>query len=249
MISREEAEHIAAKWVSDSLPSGTSSTSGIHEFDLGYVVSVQPQDEPIWFSRAIIDKGTGELSVWPPLPLETVIAQYRARQATRQPTLWTWDPAEQARWDLRHVATPANITHLRLPDRLVIARSVKGDREPRHHRLVLDFFRTGPAPEHRERGSDRCSEPAALSDALHAEDARRSSIGEPPIELEEARTGLFRGADLVTYRVRESGDPVAGTTAPPCVSCATLLRHLGFQLRPPVVVAGHAAAEGARDDA
>jgi hypothetical protein len=121
----------------------------------------------------IIGRNTEELSVWPSLPVEKVIELYRERQATHPPTLWTWDPAERDRWHLRHVATPSTVTHLLLTDRLVKSSSVKGDQEPRHHPLVLDFFRHGPAPQYRERGYDRCSEAAALSDALHAADARR----------------------------------------------------------------------------
>jgi hypothetical protein len=38
MITREEADRIAEKWVSDNAPAGTSPTPVVHEFDLGYVV-------------------------------------------------------------------------------------------------------------------------------------------------------------------------------------------------------------------
>lgn len=236
MITREEADQIAEKWVADSAPAGSDPAAVVHEFELGYVVWAQPPaDEPpvVGAGRGIIDRDTGELSVWPSLPVDLVIKQYRERQATRLRQQWTWDPAEQARWDLRHLATPTNISHLRLSDRLIVARSVKGDREPQHHPFVLDFFRSGLAPEYRERGYERCSEAAALSDTLHAEDARRRSVGETVMTIDEARTGLFAGADMVTYRVRESGDPVAGTSCPPCLSCAMLLRYFGFVLQPP----------------
>src|SRR5262245_58004347 len=140
MISREEADQIAEKWIRENGPEGVSVTVVVDEFDLGYVVwATQPPDELPLFGagRGVIDKTTGELSVWPSLPIDMVITQYRQREATRPPMAWTWDPAEQARWDLRHVATPTNISHLRLADRLVISRSVKGDQEPRHHALVL----------------------------------------------------------------------------------------------------------------
>jgi hypothetical protein len=249
MISRDEAQRIAEKWVSGAMPAGASPSLEIHEFDLGYVVAVELPDKTLGLGRGVIDRATGELSVWPSLPVDTVIAQYQAKQATHPARLWTWDPSEQARWDLRHVATPSNVSHLHMPDRTVTARSVKGDREPQHHRLVQEFFRTGLAAEYRERGYDRCSEAAAISDALHAEDARRQSVGEALITLDEARTGLFAGSDMVTYRVRESGDPVAGTTTPPCLSCALLLRHFGFQLRPPADLAGESTSEGASNDA
>ena len=130
MITREQAELIAEKWVNDSAPVGVSFPDTVHDFD--------------------------------------------------PPTEWAWDPAEQARSDLNHVATPTDISHPRPGHYLVISRSVKGDPEPRHHPLVLDFF----------------------------------------------------GSEL-TYRVRGSGDPAAGATGPPCLSCAMLLRHFGFRLQPP----------------
>jgi hypothetical protein len=235
MITREEAEQIADKWVGDSAPEGGTLIPTVHEFDLGFVVwGRQPPDQPPLFGagRGIIDRQTGELSVWPSLPVDMVIEQFRVQKAAQPPTVWTWDPAEQARWDLRHVASPTNITHLTLGDRMVISRSVKGDAEPNHHRLVREFL-DDLEPEYRERGYDRCAEPAALSDALHAEDSRRALANEPPITLEHARADLFRGADMVTYRVRESGDPMGGKTGPPCVSCALLGQYFGFQVSPP----------------
>lgn len=53
----------------------------------------------------------------------------------------------------------------------MIARSVKGDDEPHLHTLVREFLSEEPPVEYRERGYDRCSDAAALSDALHLEDA------------------------------------------------------------------------------
>ncbi len=236
MITREEAEQIAEKWVGDSAPPNVTLIPAVHEFDLGYVVwGRQPPDSPPLFGagRGIIDRETGELTLWPSLPVAVVVEQFRTRRAQRPPTPRTWDPADQARRDLRRVATPTNVTHLTLTDRLLVARSVKGDYEPHHHRLVREFLFAELEPEHRQRGYDRCSEAAALSDALHAEDARRAAAAEPPITFEEARSDLFGGADMVTYRVRESGDPVAGQTGPPCISCALLARHFGFRWSPP----------------
>jgi hypothetical protein len=58
-------------------------------------------------------------------------------------------------------------------------------------------------------------------------------VGEGRIGLDEVRGGLLRGAELVTYRVREPGDPHSGQPGPPCVSCLLLLRHLGFGLAMP----------------
>src|SRR3954468_15993815 len=97
MITLDEAQRIAEKWVSESAPIGSSLTPIVREFDLGYVVwGKQPPDEPplIGAGRGVIDKDTGELSVWPSLPVDLVITQYRERQAARTPTQWTWDPTE-----------------------------------------------------------------------------------------------------------------------------------------------------------
>jgi hypothetical protein len=235
MITRDEADQIAEKWVAESA-STVPLTAAVREFDLGYVVWAQPPaDYPPLFGagRGIIDRETGELSVWPSLPIDMVIDQFREKRSERPPAPRTWDPADQARRDLRRVVTPATVSRLTLSDRVVSARSVKGDSPPDLHPLVRSYLDEQLPVEFRERGNDRCSEAAAFSDALHAEDARRAAAGEPPISLEQARDQLFAGAGLVTYRVREPGDPVGGESAPPCLSCALLSRHLGFQLRPP----------------
>ncbi len=235
MISREEADQIAQRWVAESAPADTELTPIVHEFDLGYVVwGRQPADaQPLFGAgRGIIDRETGELSVWPSLPVAMVIEEFKKRRAAFPPAPRAWSPAAQARRDLVRVATPANMTHLTVRDRVLISRSVQGDDPPNHHPLVAAFL-TQLAVELRERGYERCSEASALSDALHAEDARRAAAGEPPITLEQARDELFRGAGMVTYRVREQGDPVAGKSGPPCVSCALLARHFGFEMRVP----------------
>ena len=90
-----------------------------------------------------------------------------------------------------------------------------------------------------ERGYQRCSEVAALSDELYAADARLRAFGVPPLTLKAARTEVLHGVSLVTYAVRPLTDPAAGRSLPPCVSCYLLQRHLGFQLKPPSSVGGH----------
>lgn len=241
MITRDEAELIAEKWVNDSAPVGVSFAVTLHEFDLGYVVSADPQpgSAPVFGTGlGIIDRYTGERSVWPGLPVQSIMDRYRARRSARPQTVWTWSPADRARWDLRHPATPSTVTHLQLDDRQLSARSVKGDEPPRHHRLVVEFMRDELRAVDRVRGYERCSEAAAISDALHAEDARRQSIVAPPISLAEARAELFGRASMVTYRVREPGDPVAGRAMPSCRSCAELARHFGLTLLSPSGAAG-----------
>lgn len=233
MITPEEARRYADRWVARSAPPGVALTAEVREFDVGYVIwGVTPPGTPalVGAGRGVIDKETGETSVWPSLPVERVVADYQARRAASPPPRYTWSRAADLRRELERVATPATVTHLTTADGAErTARSMKGDGEPDHHRLVADFLAVLPV-ELRERGYDRCSEVAALSDALHAEDARRVAAGDRPVSLAEVRDDLLRGASLRTYRVREPGDPTGGRTGPPCVSCILLLRHFGFDL-------------------
>lgn len=234
MFTLAEAELIGNRWVAAGTD-GPSWRLGIEEFDLGYVVwPVAPPGEqlPIGVGRAVIDRETGELSLWPAMPVPRVIEMYEEDRARRPAAPRTWDPAARNRRDLDRTTFPETITHLTLPTgRLQISRSMKGDGRPDLHPLVRDFLDELPVRK-RERGADRCAEVAALSDALHRESADRAAAGRPDITLDEARSDLFGGADLVTYWLREPTDPRAGRTGPPCVSCLLLLRHLGFQLRP-----------------
>lgn len=247
MITPEEARRYADRWVARSAPPGVTLTAEVREFDVGYVIwGVTPPGTPglVGAGRGVIDKETGETSVWPSVPVERVIERYRAKRAATPPQRYTWSRAAELRRDLDRVATPATVTHLTTADGAErTARSMKGDGEPDHHRLVAEFLTELPA-ELRERGYDRCSEAAVLSDALHAEEARRVAAGEPSITLAEVREELLRGASLRTYRVREAGDPVGGKTGPPCVSCILLLRHFGFDL----TEAADEAAEAASGD-
>jgi hypothetical protein len=237
VITPDEAERIAARWVAGSAP---GRESAVREFELGYVVSAsRPAGAPLLFGTGcgIIDRETAELSVWPDLPVEVVQDQYRERQMRRPAREWAWDRAEQARWDVDHLVAPATVTNLSVPNPLtneqLSARSVPGDAAPYHHRLVVDFMHNVLAPEFRVRGYERCSEAAVISDALYAADIRSRVRGGPPITLEEARAGLFAGAEIITYRRREFADPLGGEDAPHCLSCTLLARHFGLALADP----------------
>jgi hypothetical protein len=89
MVSRDEAIRRARDWIAGG--SGPARDIDVYEFDLGYVVwPVQPPRLPdrspdtIGGARAVIDKTTGELTVWPMLPAQTVAEQYRVSRAAHE---------------------------------------------------------------------------------------------------------------------------------------------------------------------
>jgi hypothetical protein len=232
VIDEWAAQLIAAPWLNQDKRAGARRTFGTHEFDLGYVFwRILPlgEAEDVGSGRTVVDRQNGEQTYWPSVPVSGVVEMYRDyRRENPVPTL-TWDPVAQARHDRVRAPFPSRVTHLRLADgRLRIARTMKGEGTPQPHPIVREFLDRLPV-ELRERGHDRCSEVAAISDALHAEDARRAAV----LSLDDARTQVLRGADVVTYRVREPGDPLGGQPVPPCLSCQALLRHCGFGLQAP----------------
>jgi hypothetical protein len=242
VIDEWQAKLIAAPWAGQDKPAGEPRAVEIHPFDLGYVLwRVLPlgRSEDGGSGRAVVDRQSGELTFWPSVPVPTVVELYRAYRQKTPVSPLTWDPVVRAQHDRVRLSFPENVTHLRLADgQLRIARTMKGDGIPYLHRLVREFL-DGLPTEFRERGNDRCAEVAALSDAMHAEDARRVADGDlPPLTLPAVRTELLRGADLVTYRIREPGDPLGGQPTSPCVSCQAMLRHFGFALRSPLPIAG-----------
>ena len=99
-ITAAEARQIADKWVADSAPPGPSLIAMLHEFDQGYVVWARPPDRGralAGAARGIIDRETGELSIWPTLPIAEVISDFRRRRLTYPPAPRTADPAAQIR--------------------------------------------------------------------------------------------------------------------------------------------------------
>jgi hypothetical protein len=89
VVTPDEAIRRAREWVAGSgAPAGDI---GIYEFDLGYVVwPSQPShdhDRPphtVGGARAVIDKATGELTVWPMLPPSSIAEQYRITRRAHQ---------------------------------------------------------------------------------------------------------------------------------------------------------------------
>ncbi len=90
MITREQALETARAWALASLPSGDGEVN-LWEFDLCYVAAhVPPPRAPgtmpsqLGAPKAVIDKESGELSVWPSLSPELVAERYQRDRAARQ---------------------------------------------------------------------------------------------------------------------------------------------------------------------
>ncbi|MFF4170909.1 YwqJ-related putative deaminase [Streptomyces sp. NPDC001744] len=104
----------------------------------------------------------------------------------------------------------------------------RGDRPPVLHPLVQDFLDTLTAGQ-RERFTGRCPEAILLSRHLTAVDGGRSKRGRrKPLTNGEARRSL-RHAKLTARHIREDGDPLHGSYAPPCRSCTAMLAHFGVR--------------------
>ncbi|MCG7529502.1 hypothetical protein MHW47_34350 [Streptomyces sp. OfavH-34-F] len=104
----------------------------------------------------------------------------------------------------------------------------KGDQPPVLHHLVQDFLDTLPTAQ-RERFTGRCPEAILLSRHLTAAEAGRSKRAQrKPLTNGEARRAL-KHSRLTARRIREDGDPLHGTYAAPCRSCAVMLAHFGVR--------------------
>lgn len=104
----------------------------------------------------------------------------------------------------------------------------KGDRPPVLHPLVQDFLDTLTSGQ-RERFTGRCPEAILLSRHLGAAETGRSKRAQrKPLTNSEARRAL-KHARLTARRIREDGDPLHGSYAPPCRSCSVMLAHFGVR--------------------
>ncbi|PZT72217.1 MULTISPECIES: YwqJ-related putative deaminase [unclassified Streptomyces] len=104
----------------------------------------------------------------------------------------------------------------------------KGDQPPVLHHLVQDFLDTLPSAQ-RERFTGRCPEAILLSRHLTATEAGRSKRAQrKPLTNGEARRAL-KHSRLTARRIREDGDPLHGSYAAPCRSCAVMLAHFGVR--------------------
>ncbi|MFJ1750101.1 YwqJ-related putative deaminase [Streptomyces sp. NPDC088116] len=104
----------------------------------------------------------------------------------------------------------------------------KADQPPALHPLVQDFLDTLTSGQ-RERFTGRCPEVILISRHLTAADTARSKRARrKPMTHGEARRSL-KQSKLTARRIREDGDPLHGSYAPPCRSCTALLAHFGVR--------------------
>jgi hypothetical protein len=231
MISRQEAERIAAEWArEETRRRGYECTPMLNEFDEGYVVwSRRPESAPPTVpgdgTTTVIDKETGDVSQWPAVPPPMVMDMYRRGRTRRVARPRTVEPAAELRRDTTRGPAPTSVAHLTVGGRVLSGLGAKGDVELRHHPLVAAFVAELPTGR-LTRGGDRHAELVVLSDALHAADADRAGTGEPPLTLEQARE-LLAGATLEVHRITEPDDPASGLAYEPCESCATALVEFG----------------------
>ncbi|MFF3709516.1 YwqJ-related putative deaminase [Streptomyces phaeochromogenes] len=108
----------------------------------------------------------------------------------------------------------------------------RGDQPPPLHPLVRDFLDTLTSGQ-RDRFTGRCAEVILISRHITAVDADRSKrAARKPMTNGEARKSL-KQAKLTARRIREDGDPLHGSFAPPCGSCTALSAHFGVRIVDP----------------
>ncbi|WP_328494555.1 YwqJ-related putative deaminase [Streptomyces sp. NBC_00414] len=108
----------------------------------------------------------------------------------------------------------------------------RGDQPPPLHPLVRDFLDTLTSGQ-RDRFTGRCAEAILISRHLAAADTARSKRAtRKPMTNGEARKSL-KQAKLTARRIREDGDPLHGSFAPPCRACTALSAHFGVRIVDP----------------
>ncbi|WP_030043439.1 YwqJ-related putative deaminase [Streptomyces resistomycificus] len=110
--------------------------------------------------------------------------------------------------------------------------AARGDQPPALHPLVQDFLDTLPS-DRRDRFTGRCAETMLISRHIATLDAARSKrAARRPMTNGEARKAL-KQAKLTARRIREDGDPLHGSFAPPCRACTALSAHFGVRVVDP----------------
>ncbi|MEV1288700.1 SUKH-3 domain-containing protein [Micromonospora sp. NPDC049679] len=245
MLSRDEIEQIAAVWARrESLHRGYECTPVLGEFDVGYTVYATPLPQergvPGDGSTTIIDKSTGDIYVTNGTPPPIVVENFRKgvkgsplplrTGPRRSAVVATVNPPLTPSPVLRRLPTPGVTAQLTVSGRVHRAAGAKGEENLVYHPLVRDYLERLP-PGHLVRGGDRHAELIVISDALYAHDAELRAVGEAPPAL-TVPPDLLNRAQFELFRVREPGDPMAGTSAHPCESCSYALVHFGV-LRSP----------------
>ncbi|MFJ2742650.1 YwqJ-related putative deaminase [Streptomyces sp. NPDC087440] len=145
---------------------------------------------------------------------------------------WSSTGAQPAPPALRHrrdgiLPTVAAALSVRGADTLTCTAG-RGDQPPALHPLVQDFLDTLTSNQ-RTRSTGRCPEAILLSRHITAAESGRSKrAARKPLTASEARRSL-KHSKLTARRIREDGDPLHGSYAPPCRSCAPLLAHFGVR--------------------
>ncbi|MFJ1704640.1 SUKH-4 family immunity protein [Kitasatospora sp. NPDC088346] len=98
MITQEQALATADGWLNGSASAGQHREVRHREFALGWVVWAAPaplERDPVTGERrppadlgdacGVVDRGTGELTVWPSVPVDEVIRQYTGKHAPASP--------------------------------------------------------------------------------------------------------------------------------------------------------------------
>ena len=96
MITQEQALTKARAWLNEGAQEGAERELRSREFDLGWVVWAAPaplEVDPVTGevrppsnlgdATGVVDRETGELSTWPSIPIDAVIAAYQEQQAGR----------------------------------------------------------------------------------------------------------------------------------------------------------------------
>ena len=230
MITRAEAEHIAAGWAHrQSLYRGYRCTPNIDELALGYAVwmrlPAEARPEPGEDVTTVIDRETGRLSHWPPSTPAVLEQRYTELRDTAIGVHRTSDPIAELRREAHRRVSPTVSAHITLGGRLFRARGAKGDQELRHHPLIAGRLeRIGPRMT--VRGADRHAELLVASDVLYEAGKNRA-----PLTRDDARA-LFSEAVFETFHVRETGDWLGGRPSHLCATCWNVLAGLGVAVDP-----------------
>ncbi|MEU5546886.1 hypothetical protein AB0G85_31580 [Streptomyces sioyaensis] len=95
MINQAQAQTTAARWLNPEGHQGPPREVALQEFDLGWVVwAVPPPPEvdpatgqrrppaEIGAACGVVDRASGELTVWPSVPVDEVIRRYQQKHGT-----------------------------------------------------------------------------------------------------------------------------------------------------------------------